>query len=214
MNSLVLFLGIIFKLLRYYLSGELLFLGTILILIHSFIYLFKHAKTDLPTSFINLSFAFWTVYLFVRFQFISGGQVFLGFPIVFIIPFFLTLTCFILHFTSKTKFKLPFYLITIYFVFSLVLAYTHSDRIYHFFYMNALLNSESRNTDFARWDKYSWFLYSADKKTEAVSANQKAEKAVSEYLKTFPDNQNAAQILNQIKQHRQKILEQNWTTYP
>ena len=210
----ILLLGIILKLLQIFGSGELLLLGTILILIHSFIYLFKHAKTDLAASFINLSFAFWTVYLFTRLQYMSYSQGFLGFPIVFIIPFLVTLTCFILHLTSKTKFKLTFYLLTIYFAFSLFLSFTHSDRIYYFFNLNTVLNSESRNTDFAGWDKYSWFLYLADKKVEAAEANQKAEKANSEYLKLFPDNQDAIQYSTQINIHRQKILEQNWTTYP
>jgi hypothetical protein len=98
-------------------------------------------------------------------------------------------------------------------VFFFIISFTHSDRIYYFFNLNTVLNGETRNTNYYSWDKYSWFLYIADKKNEALEANQNAQKAVEEYLKIIPDEE-AVQYLTVIKQHGQQIQDKNWTSWP
>lgn len=213
-TSWILFtLGLIFKLFHFPASGELLILGSLLLIIHSIIFLFKNAKTNLPFAFLHLSIALWTIYLLFRVKFWGGWPEILGFNTLFIIPFLATLIWFSLHLVRHSKFKLPQYLLIVYTVFSIILSYIHSDKIFYFFNLNTVINSESRNQDYYSWDKYSWFLYISDKKIEALEANKNAQKAVNENLKTTRSDE-AVKFSSIIKQHEEQIRNDNWTTYP
>ena len=207
---IIFLIGVVFRLLHYPGGGIILTLGTLLLLVHSIIYLSKNAKTNLPTSFLHLSFSFLTAYVLFRFQYWPCGPSFFGFPLLFIIALLITLICFILHFANN---KLPQIFLVVYFVFFFVLSYTHSDRIYYFFNLNPMLHAETSNTNYYAWDKYSWFLYIVDKQDEAIGANYRAQKAVEEYLKIIQDKE-AIHYLTLIKQHEQQIKDKNWATYP
>ena len=202
-------IGLVFKLFHLSGGGIILLLGTLLLLIHSIVYLFKNAKTNLPISFLHLSYSFLTTYALFRVQYWSCGPRIFGFPLLFIIALVVVLICFILHFKNN---KLPQIFLFVYFVFFIVLSYTHSDRIFYFCNLNTVLYSETRNTNYWAWDKYSWFLYIADKQDEAIEANKKAQKAVEEQLKIIQDTE-AVQYLPIIKHHEKLIKEKNWTTY-
>ena len=206
-------LGLVVKLLHYPGASILLLLGTLLLSIHSIIYLCKNAKTNLSISFLHLSYSLLTIYILFRFQYWSCGPMILGFSLLFLIGLFATLICFFLLFKNKSQFKFPQIFLVIYFVFFFVLSFTHSDRIFYFFNLNTVLNSETRKTNYNSWDKYSWFLYIANKQDEALEANHKAQKAVEEYLKITSDR-NAVYDLDLIKQHEQQIQNKDWTTYP
>jgi hypothetical protein len=206
-------IGLVFRLLHYPGTSVISILGTLLLVIHSILYLVKNAKTNLPTSFLHLSYSLLTVYLLFRLQYWSCGPMILGYSLFFIIVLLLTISCFVLLFSSKTQFKFPQIFLVVYFVFFFVLSFTHSDRIYYFFNLNTALNGESINTNYQSWDKYSWFLYIADKQDEAIEANQNAQKAVEEYLKIIPDEE-AVQYSTVIKQHGQQIQDKNWTSWP
>jgi len=203
-------LGVVFKLLHYPGGALILLLGTLLFFVHSIIYLFKNAKTNLPMSFLHLSYSFLTMYLLFRFQYWSCGPRIFGSPLLFLIVLFVTLTCFVLLFKNKSQFKFSQIFLIVYFAFFWVLSYIHSDRIYYFFNLNTVLNSEARETNYNSWDRYSWFLYIANKQDEALEANHKAQKAVEEYLKITSDS-NAVYDLGLIKQHEQQIRDKSWT---
>jgi len=132
----------------------------------------------------------------------------LGYSLFFIIVFLVTISCFVLLLSCKTQFKFPHAFLAVYFVFFFALSFTHSARIYYFFNLNPLLNGELRNTNYYSWDKYSWFLYTADKQDEAIEANQNAQKAAVKYLKIIP-NEETIQYLTLIKQHGQQIEDKN-----
>jgi len=206
-------IGLIFRVLHYPGTFVIPVLGTLLLIIYSLIYLVKNAKTNLPNSFLHLSYSLLTTYILFRLQFWSCGPMIFGYSLFFIIVILVTITCFILHFTNHTKFKLPQIFLIGYFMFFFTLSFIHSDRIYYFINLNSVLNAESRTTNYYSWDKYSWFLYIADKQDEAIEANQNAQKAAEEYLKITQD-QEAIQYLTLIKQHGQQIQNKNWTTYP
>jgi hypothetical protein len=206
-------IGLVFRLLHYPGTSVLSLLGTLLLLIHSIIYIAKNAKTNLPTSFLHLSFTLATIYILFRLQYWPVGPMILGYSAFFIIVLLVTISCFVLHITNKTPFKFPQIFLIVYFVFFFVLSFTHSDRIYYFFNLNTVLNGETRNTDYYSWDKYSWFLYIVDKQEEAIDANQNAQKAAEEYLKIIQDEE-AIQYLTVIKQHGQQIQNKNWTSWP
>lgn len=210
---IIFIIGIIFRLLHYPGTAVISLLGTLLLVIHSIIYLVKNANTNLPSTFLYLSYSFLTVYVLFRLQYWSCGPMILGYSLLFIIVLLLTISSFILLLTSKIKIKLPQIFLVVYFIFFFVLSFTHSYRIYYFFNLNPVLNGESRNTNYHSWDKYSWFLYLADRQDEAIEANQNAQKAAEDYLRSIPDEE-TVQYLTVIKQHGQKIQDKNWTLWP
>jgi len=209
----VFILGLFFKLFMFPGSGELLFFGCLSICIHSIIFLVKNARKDIALSFLYLSAALWTIYLLIKVKFWAGGPIILGFSTIFIIAFLVTLVWFILQIAKRSKFKLPQYALLVYFVFSIILSYTHSYHVFYFFNLNTVIHNESRNQDFTSWDKYSWFLFIADKEEEALAANNEAQKALDEYLKTSKSYA-SENYTNLIKQHREQISNKSWTTYP
>ena len=132
--------------------------------------------------------------------------------ILFIIAFLVSIVCFVLLFKNKSKFKFPQIFFIVYFVFFIALSYTNSHRIYYFFHLNEMLNSETNKTNYYAWDNYSWFLYIANKHDEALEANHKAQMAVEEYQKR-PHTKKDFFYWELIKQHEQQIRDRNWTTY-
>lgn len=209
----VFFIGLAFRILHYPGAGIFSMLGTLLILIHSIMYFNRNVKTDLSSSLLYLSFANITLYILFRIQCWSVGPMFLGFSLFFIFIFLLTIAWAIIHIVDKKPFKIPQIFLILYFVFFIGLSFTNSYKIYYFFNLNTVINGVARNTDYYSWDKYSWFLYIANKQEEAIVANENALKAAEEYLKSTSD-EDVVQYLELIKQHKQKIQENNWTNFP
>jgi uncharacterized membrane protein len=79
-------LGLLLKLMHLPVSSLSMVIGVLLLLLHSTIYLFKNAKTDLANSFTYLTFTSWTIYLLFRVQFWPCGFYILGFNVAFLIP--------------------------------------------------------------------------------------------------------------------------------
>jgi hypothetical protein len=114
---------------------------------------------------------------------------------------------------NKSTIRFPQMILFTY-IFSLsILAYMHSYRIYYFFSLNTLLNKEHNTINYKGWDKYSWFLYLADKKEEALEANQNAQNAIIESQKINAEDPDAAQFSPYIIQHEYDIKQENWTNY-
>ncbi len=200
-------IGSVFRLMNLEGYSILSIIGTLLLLIHSLVFLIKNAKTDLPTSLVHLSYSFLTTYILLRLQYWPVG------PPFFLIVLLLAISCFVLLFKRKIQFKFPQIFLVVYFIFSFVLSFTDTDKIYYFFHLNTVLNGESRNTNYYSWDKYSWFLYLSNKQDEAIEANQKAQKAAEESLKVNQDKEDI-QYLTLIKLHGQQIQNKSWTNYP
>lgn len=200
----VFLLGFILKLIHIPGASLTLVLGTLLLVIHSIIYLCKNAKTNLSTSFLHLSYSLLTVYILFRFQYWSG------FSLLFLIVLFVTLFCFFLLFKNKSQFKFPQIFLVIYFWFFFALSFTRSHQIYYFFNLNTVLNAEARKTNYRVWNGYSWSLYLADKHNEALEANHKAQEAVKEQCGT---TDLAFHNLELLKLNEQQILNKNWTTF-
>jgi hypothetical protein len=213
-TSWVVFLiGFFFKLLHFDGADILLILGSLLLVIHGVIYALKNADTNLPLSFLHLSLSFWAVHALFRFQFWPSFYFGFGLYLIFAGPLSLTLTCFVMHLKGQLPFRAPQIALAVIFVLSLILNYSQTSTLYYFLNLNAVLNGESRVRDYRSWDKYSWLLYSTDEFNAAADANQKAQKAVGEYLKLSPDRE-AFQHSALIKQHEQQIHNKTWETYP
>ncbi len=206
--SWVIFLiGLSFKFLHYPLSGLLLVLGTFLILVHGIIYFVKFSKRDLLQTLVYASIALITIYMLGRFQF--WGFTGFYFPVAFLFTF----ASLIVLLNRKAGFRFPQIFLVIYFVFFLTMMFIPAYKIHFCFYLNTVLNGEDRDTDYFGWDKYSWFLYLADKEEAALEANTNAKNAVNNLLKITADKR-AEQYLVLIDMHEQQIRDKTWTDYP
>lgn len=210
---IIFFTGIIFRLFLLPGGNLILVIGAALFLVHNIIFLIKNWASNLAISFLHLSITAWTIYLLFRILFWPGGPYFLGAPLLFLVPFLITVVYVTIHIIEKTKFRLPQILLSIYFLFSLKLAETHSHRIYYFFNLNKVLNEESRNYNYQSWDKYSWFLYISKKQDEALQANEYAQKALKNHFKKSLGIQKAKDSML-IWKHREQIENKIWNTYP
>lgn len=206
-------IGLVFRLLHFPGSELISILGTLLLFIHSIIYTAKNAKTNSPSSFLHLSYALLTIYILIRLQFWPAGPMILGFSALFIIGLLVTIACFVLHINRKIPLKFAQIFLIAYFVLYFVLSFTPSHRIYYFVNLSSIVNGDTRNVLYKSWDKYSWFLYLADKQDQAIEANLKAQKAAQKYLSMHQDEE-ALQYLTLIKQHGQQIEDNNWTAFP
>lgn len=209
----IFFIGILLKLFHFPFASQMLILGTLLLVIHSLIYFGKNANTNLANSFLHLTFAFMTAYVLFRIQYWSCGPMILGYSLFFLLVLVIFIICLVLHVTHKPKFRVPQLILLLYFLFFYILSFTHSYDIYYFVYLNPVLNGESREINYHSWDKYSWFLYIAGKKEEALEANYKAEEAIKNSLKIGGDNL-TIEYEALIKLHQQQILDGNWTIHP
>jgi len=206
-------IGLLFRLFHYPGTAIVSILGTLLLVIHAVIYLVKQNKTNLPGALVHLSIALMTVYFLFRLQYWSCGPDIFGFSMLFILAFLLAVSSFVLLFRSKTTFTFIQLFFAGYFVLFFVLSFTRSYKLYYFFNLNTILNAESRKSNFKVWDKYSWFLYLAERKEEAMDANRKAQAALDEFWKESSDD-DAEQYFILIEQHRRKIRDGNWTSFP
>jgi len=199
--------GLLFRFLHYSGGGVLIIFGTGFLVVHCLIYFFIHVKNDLPQALLIASIAAIMVYVLNRLQFWSF------YVPIFLFAFLLSLGTIVLLFRRNVTFGFPQFFLIALFIFFNVLSYTPAYRIYYFLHLNPVLNSESRNYDYAGWDKYSWFLYLQAEKEAALEANANAEKAWS-LNKEQPSFADDKLTLKRILQHRKQIQELSWGQYP
>jgi hypothetical protein len=201
------------RLLHYPLSAVFFVLGVFFLFIFSTHYAVKNIGVDLPNSLLYVSFFFLTLYLLFRLQYWPCGPAVFGFTALFMLAFFVAVICLIVHVSEKTTFRFPQIIFLLYFFCILVLSYTPSHRIYYFFNLHPLLNTEEILTNYRYWDKYSWFLYKSEKQDEAIEANANALKIVIMRLNHTHDPE-AMQYARIIQDHGQYIKNKSWTSYP
>ncbi|OYU95799.1 MAG: hypothetical protein CFE21_11720 [Bacteroidetes bacterium B1(2017)] len=212
--SLLLFLiGIAFKLLHWAGADIILLVGCAIFFSVSLIHFFKNIRNNIAYSFLYLSFSLWIIYFLFRLLYWPGGpSILFGFKLVFFVPFFVSIAWFALQLQSKTRFRLPQFMLIAFFLFSWSISYRQSDEFYYFFYLNPVLNKTSREYNYRSWDKYSWFLYNVKKQEEAIEANTKAQEALDKQLNLFEDPI-TKEYSTILKQHRQLILDHTWRSF-
>jgi hypothetical protein len=210
---IIFFTGILLEILHVTGFGILLITGTLLSLIYSVAFLINNFKNNLQDSILNLTMSSWILYLLFRFLYLPGGLNCYGFPLIFVLPVMISIAYVCLLVLGKVKLKFSHIFLTLVISFSVIISYIHSDRIFYFFNLNSILNSKSRNMDYKSWDKYSWFLYIANKQEEAIQANLNAQKSNSRCLKVphyFDVNRDSVLI----NEHKKRILSKNWMDFP
>lgn len=203
----VFLLGIAFKI-QYYPGGVLLLIaGCLMMLIHSLIFLHKNHNTNLAAGFIYLTYTIWTIYLLFRIQFWGVAT------IIFIVAVMLSIVCILQHMSEKLSFKNPQIKLSIYVLLITIFSFVHSYSIYYFFNTSALQGKLESAVSYRIYDKYSWFLYIANKHDEALISNHHAQEAVSQQLNKYRDSE-TLKFSKLIPQHEQLIKDNAWTSYP
>lgn len=205
--ALILLIGSIFKLMHWP-GGNLMFLiGTVSLFLLNIVYCIKNINSNTLKALLPFTFAIWLVYFLFRIFHWSFGGYFLGFAIIFIVPFVITLFYFALL-IKKGTFKVIHGLLALVFVLSIALGQTHSHQIYH----TLNLRNSYQEYNYQSWDRYSWFLYLANEKEKALEANKKAEQAWNRCIssdKYAADND----YINIIKKNRAKISTSSWEQF-
>jgi hypothetical protein len=133
--------------------------------------------------------------------------------IIFIVAVMLSIVCILQHISEKLPFKNPQIKLSIYVLLITILSFVHSYSIYYFFNTSALHGKLESAVSYRIYDKYSWFLYIANKHDEALTANHYAQEAVSKQLTNYRDSE-TLKFSKLIPQHKQLIKDKAWTSYP
>ena len=97
-------------------------------------------------------------------------------------------------------------------IFGLSICFVPAHVISYFFNLNEWVNKENNKTNFASWDKYSWFLYIHGDKQRALDANHKAIEAWNYRKKVNPSiTDDYANIPAIIMEHENGIMNGTWT---
>lgn len=196
-------IGIILKLFR--LPFHTVFILITLLMISTYyIYCLISKKKELYTSLTGIITAVWLFYLLSILKFFS----FQG--IVGLVTICLSIILFIVLIknnkliTANSLFCAVIISVTLFFKI-LPAHYTY--------YLFGIKFNYRIEKDYFTLDKYSWFLYNADKQTDAIEVNKQAQKAVELALKS-PDQGDEEEYSILIKKHESNILNKNWKEYP
>lgn len=208
-GAILFFIGITFKFIHWPFASVIFILGTLILFIHGLSFFFQNLKKDSTSAWINLSLSLIAIYVLFRFQYWPCGPYIIDFPLLFIIVFTLSFLSVLKIFQSKSiaKFRSIIFLVT--FLSFNVLSYIRSYSIYYLVNLNSVTNASTRDLNYYCWDKYSWFLYIADRKGEAMDANTKAIIAAQYIYEKYGDHQ-AGILLKEIKKHRVLIENETW----
>lgn len=213
--SLIVFLiGIIIKILHWKAADLILLIGCATFLIISLIHFVKNISSNSPKAFLYLSFSLWTVYLLFRLLYWPGGPILiLGFRLIFLVPFAVSISCLALHVHYKTRIRLPQIIFMLYFGFSIWLSYLQSYHVFYFFYLNPVVHHYTRDSDIGSWDRYSWFLYISNKDNDAIIANAFAQNALKNSGNKYTEIERL-EIKEILDEHRYHILNKDWKSFP
>ncbi|WP_018342786.1 hypothetical protein [Cytophaga aurantiaca] len=200
-------LSFVFKFLHYPFAGPLIVLGVFLLFIYTVIFVIKNADKNMPEVFFHLNIFIWTTYFMFRYMYWPFAQ------ILFTVCVCLTFIYTVLLAVNKSKIRYPQTILFTYILALGILAYTQSYRIYYFFNLNPVLNEEFNTVNYQAWDKYSWFLYGANKKEKALEANKNAKNAVQKSLEINAADIYANMFNPYIIYHEDLIKKNNWTNY-
>ena len=115
--------GIVFGFLHFPGGAMMRTFGALLLLIHSIIYLCKNIKTNLLTTFLNLSYSFLTACIVSRINYWDYLP-----TVFFIIGLVITGVYFVLFIKNKVQFNFPNIFLLVYLVLSLILLF---DKVYY-----------------------------------------------------------------------------------
>lgn len=203
---IILIIGILFKFSYWPGASLLLMIGCLMMLIFSIIYFVENVKSNIVKPFLYVSSTLITVYFLFRIQYWAYAQ------LVFGLALLIGVITLVIHLKKKEKFRWEHSILILYFVGFIAISYVHSDRIFYLF--NRSSNENQNNKEhyytYEALDKYSWFLYLAEKYDEAESINEEAILSVKKYIEFATYDTEAVKTLEVIEKHKELIRNRNW----
>jgi len=203
-------LSIIFRLLHWPGASLMIIISVLLLFIFTAVNSFRK-KTVFNINILGGWTLFvWSVYILFRYLYWYSGPSILGFNTLFLLAAILSIIY--IFFILKNKEKKLSTIILSMTIFGFVLSYVPSYNICYLFDLNEIINKDNNETNYYSWDKYSWFLYISGHKDKALDANEKSIEAWhrNNEIYQIPNNQDTIS-LTILKNHRQGILNENWT---
>lgn len=210
-SSISIFLiAILFRLLHWPFSGILTILSFSLIFIFAIVNSIRKKKVWKIDILGGWVIAAWSLYLLFRYMYWYAGPSIIGFNSMFLFALILTIIYLITSFKSNSKAISKSVMVIS--LAGLIFSFVPSYSICYFFELNDVLNKDNKQTNYYSWDKYSWFLYIQGEKKQALYANQKALEAWENIDKlNGKPNSEFSQIPFILNNHKNGIIEQNWT---
>jgi len=191
-GSIIFFIGFFIKFFHIHYNAVVMLAGLLILLVTCLVAIIK--KGSGTNGWANLAATFWLALLLFTIKFYPFATVVLTLAVVSTI---ISLIAIAKAKTWKTS-VFPAICMALAITFYLMPA----DSKYHL--MNVRWSYEI-DTDFATWDKYSWFLYQSGKYEEALDASNTALRIASEVGDT--------EWGNFIADHRSRIEQRSWTTF-
>jgi hypothetical protein len=193
-------LAIIFRLYHLPFGSLLPIISCFLLLIFAVVNTFSKKQIGKLNAFGGWVLFAWTLYILFKYQYWNMGPFFDGFSVFFLLVFVLTIWYFIAK--SKEWSKLVLVVSILGLVYSFVPAYVNC----YFFELNEVINKDNNETNYASWDKYSWFLFQSGKNEEALEANQQAMKACQKAGEVNRLSESEMkEITGRLSQHKEAI---------
>jgi hypothetical protein len=207
-SGLVFLTSNVFRIIHLPFTDLLSILAIVLVLIFAVIHSFKKEKVWGINLFATWLIFLWSYYLFARYLFWNIGPGILGFNALFLLSFIGTIIYVVQSYSKKGISKIVIGLSLI----GLSISFVPAHVITYFFDLNEMVNKENNKTNFASWDKYSWFLYIHGDKQRALDANHKAIEAWNYRKKVNPSiTDDYANIPAIIMEHEKGIINETWT---
>lgn len=198
--------GVVLKFIHIPGAGILMFLGAILLLVHSVLFAIKNHKKNIEKVFFVFSVSLMTIYVYGRIQFYSWPYSLFYFALI------VSLVFLIMVLMKWKLLSIKHYVFVVYWMFFMLLPYVPSYKIFYLIRFNPIFQEESIDADYQGWDRYSWFLYLSDENDEALFANQKATHAAQKNAQ-MDNDQLASDYLVRLEEHRMLIVERKWNRW-
>lgn len=204
--------GILLRLIDFSYSGLIMCVGILLLIVFTVINAIKNLKSDIESVMLSTVTVLWSVYLFERFFFFDFLPSLMGINPLFFLSLILSVFYIVKFGRNRMIVSLERIFFYTFFLTSVALSFVHSDRIFYMIKLNELTQVENRKSNYYDWDRYSWFLYLADKKTEAMEANSKVLEIVN---KEIVETKNLAlkRDLEFFENRRKRIATNTWNDF-
>ncbi|WP_339815960.1 hypothetical protein [uncultured Imperialibacter sp.] len=191
-GSIIFFIGFFIKFFHIHYNAVVMLAGLFMLLVASLVAIVK--KEGGVNGWAHLAATFWLALLLFTIKFYPFVTVVLTLTVASTIISLIAI--------AKAKTWKASVFPAICMVLAITFYLTPADNKYRL--MNVRWNYEI-DTDFATWDKYSWFLYQSGKYEEALDASNTALRIASEAGDT--------EWGNFIADHRSRIEQRSWTTF-
>lgn len=195
--------GVIMKFTQAPDNGIVMFLGAIMLLLHSVLFAIHAYKNNLERVLFHFSVSLITIYFYGRIYFFSWSYTLFYFSLA------ISLVFLGMAFRKSDFLPIKYYVFIMFWMFFMVLPYVPSYKIHQMSRFSPILREERKEMDYYGWDKQSWFLYLSREYEEALHANDKAAHAARKSAQ-LNDDYIASEYLIRLEEHRRLIVERKW----